>query len=77
MLGLKSTDLKELLSASSKLLTLILLNSSFITACFKDCGAEIQIWLGNYLLEFNSLLRISIDCFSGKLSVVRSKDNIT
>ena len=77
MLGLKSTDLEELLSASSKLLTLILLNSSFITTCFKDCGAEIQIWLGNYLLEFNSLLRISIDCFPGKLSVVRSKDNIT
>ena len=77
MLELKSTDLEELLSASSKLLTLILLNSSFITACFKDCGAEIQIWLGNYLLEFNSLLRISIDCFPGNLSVVSGKDNIT
>ena len=44
-LGQKSTDLEEPLSASSKLLTLILLKSNFITACFKDCGAEIQIWL--------------------------------
>ena len=47
------------------------------TASIKDYGAEIQIWLGNNSLEFDSLWRIPIDCFPGKLSVVRSKDNIT
>ena len=47
------------------------------TASIKDYGAEIQIWLGNNLLEFDSLWRIPIDCFPGKLSVGRSKDNIT
>ena len=42
-----------------------------------DYSAEIRIWLGYNLLEFDSPLRITIDCFPETLFVVRSKDNIT